>query len=238
MMDNYIIRNFDRPSVEIIEAFKDLDVSTVYEAQGKKGLVSHEIRPIQEGAYIVGPAVTVVCRGDDNLMIHAAIELCKPGDVLVVTTIGETTAGMVGELIVLALQKRGVKGLIIDAGVRDVTRIKELGFPVWSKSISSQGTTKKKGGRVNAEVVCGGIIIHPGDLVLADDDGIVIVEKEEATTSYKLARARMQKEEITKKRIANGELGIDFYGLRETLRKEDVRYFDSVEEFSKIKVEN
>lgn len=231
MTDKYIIRNIDRPNQELIEAYKELDVSTVYEAQGKKGLVNHEIKPIQEGAFIVGPAVTVVCRGDDNLMIHAAIEVCKPGDILVVTTIGETSAGMIGELIVLALRKRGVQGIIIEAGVRDVSRIRELGFPVWSKYISSQGTTKIKGGRVNSEVVCGGIVIHAGDLVLADDDGIVIVKKEEVIKSLELSQERQQKEEITKKRIANGELGLDFYRLRETLEKEEVIYFDTIEEF-------
>lgn len=233
-MDKFVICNIDRPNQYLIDAYLELDVSTVYEAQGKKGLLCPVIKPIQEGAYIVGPAITVSCRAGDNLMIHAAIEVCKPDDILVVTTVGESTAGMIGELIVMALQKRGVGGLIIEAGVRDVKRIKELGFPVWSKAVSSQGTTKIQGGTVNGKVVCGGTIIHAGDLVLADDDGIVVVEYGEVESSLAQSRARIQKEEMTKKRIANGELGLDFYGLRETLEKQDVHYYENMKEYMEV----
>ncbi|GAE35028.1 4-carboxy-4-hydroxy-2-oxoadipate aldolase/oxaloacetate decarboxylase [Halalkalibacter akibai] len=232
-MEKIVIKNINRPARNMIEEYKRLDVSTVYEAQGKVGLVDRNIRPIQEGAYICGPAVTAVCYAGDNLMIHAAIETCQPGDILVVTTIGDSGAGMIGELIVMALQKRGVQGLIIDAGVRDVSRIKELGFPVWSKAISSEGTTKTRGGAVNTEAVLGGCLIQAGDLILADDDGVVNVKNSNVESTLELSKKRLQKEEVTKQKINNGELSLDFYGLRETLEKENVIYYDSTQELVK-----
>lgn len=234
-MEKYIVKNIEKPRKDIIEDFKKIDVSTVYEAQGKIGLLDREIRPIQSGTFICGPAVTVVCHAGDNLMIHAAIEVCQPGDILVVTTIGESSDGMMGELMVLALQKRGVQGLIIDSGIRDVARIRELGFPVWSRTISSKGTTKLKGGWVNSEAVCGNCIIEPGDLILADDDGVVNVKKSDVVSVLGLANQRLEKEEKTKERIAKGELSLDFYGLRETLIKEYVKYYESVNELPKNK---
>ncbi|MDT8861838.1 4-carboxy-4-hydroxy-2-oxoadipate aldolase/oxaloacetate decarboxylase [Alkalihalobacillus sp. MEB130] len=229
-MEKFVIKNIKRPEKNIVEEYKRLDVSTVYEAQGKKGLINHEIQPVQNNSFICGPAVTAVCYAGDNLMIHAAIEVCQPGDILVVTTIGESTSGMIGELIVMALQKRGVKGLIIDSGIRDVARIRELGFPVWSKAISSEGTTKNRGGAVNAAAICGGCLIEPGDLILADDDGVVNVKKKDLETTLELSKKRMQKEEMTKEKINNGELSLDFYGLREMLEKENVVYYDSYQE--------
>lgn len=155
-------------------------MSIVYEAQGKQGLLGYGLKPIQQGASICGPAVTAVCYAGDNLMIHAAIEVCRPRDVLVVATIGEGIHGMIGELIVRALMKRGVQGLVIDVGIRDVKQIRELGFPVWSKSVYPEGTTKTRGGWVNTPAVCAGVLIHPGDLIMADDDGIVVIRKDEA----------------------------------------------------------
>lgn len=229
-MEKFVLKNIERPSKNIIEEYKRLDVSTVYEAQGKIGLINREIRPVQENSFVCGPAVTVVCYAGDNLMIHAAIEVCQPGDILVVTTIGDSSAGMIGELIVMALQKRGVQGLIIDAGIRDVARIRELGFPVWSRAISSEGTTKNRGGAVNADAICGGSIIQPGDLILADDDGIVNVKKSNLVSSLELSKKRMLNEEITKEKINNGELSLDFHGLREILEKENVVYYDSIRE--------
>jgi len=225
-VEKYVIRQIGRPDPGVLEQFGQFDVSTVYEAQGKIGLI-RGIRPVQQGASICGPAVTAVCYAGDNLMIHAAIEVCQPGDVLVVSTIGEGTHGMVGELIVTALMRRGVKGLIIDSGVRDVRRIREMGFPVWAKAISPEGTTKSRGGWVNAEAVCGGCVVRPGDLVLADDDGIVTVRREDAPAVIELVRQRMAREEKTKERIMNGELSVDFYHLRETLAKEKVNYYDT-----------
>lgn len=227
-MEKYVVRTIPRPDQSLIDAFQKLDVSTVYEAQGKVGLLSHEIRPILENTLICGPAVTATCFAGDNLMIHAAIEVCQPGDILVVSTIGESTAGMIGELIVLALQKRGVKGVVIDAGIRDVARIRELGFPIWTKAISSQGTTKLRGGWVNAPALCGGAVVNPGDLIMADDDGVVVVRQDQLPNVLEASQQRMKKEEQTKAKIANGELSLDFYSLREVLEKENVKYYDSL----------
>lgn len=232
-MQKYVLKNIRRPEPEIIQQFQKLDVSTVYEAQGKIGLVSREIKPIIPNAFICGPAVTAVCYAGDNLMIHAAIEVCQPGDVLVITTIGDSTHGMIGELIITALQKRGVQGIIIDAGTRDVARIRELGFPVWTKAVSPEGTTKSRGGWVNAPAICGGASVTPGDLILADDDGVVVVRQDDLHTALEASKQRLQKEEQTKAKIARGELSLDFYSLRDVLRKENVEYYEnqsSVEE--------
>ncbi|GAB7056305.1 MULTISPECIES: 4-carboxy-4-hydroxy-2-oxoadipate aldolase/oxaloacetate decarboxylase [unclassified Paenibacillus] len=228
-MERYIVRNIDRPDQTIIEQFSKLDVSTVYEAQGKIGLVSHELQTVKPGNKICGPAVTVTCYAGDNLMIHAAIEICKPGDVLVITTIGESRTGMIGELIVNALMKRGVQGVVTEAGIRDVAKIRECGFPVWSKAIHSQGSTKSRGGWVNAPAVCGGASVNPGDLVMADDDGIVFVKKEDLKLALESSNQRMAKEENTKARIERGELSLDFYNLRGILEKENVVYYESEE---------
>jgi 4-hydroxy-4-methyl-2-oxoglutarate aldolase len=225
-MQKYVVRNIPRPEPEILESYRDLDTSTVYEAQGKLGLMHPYMRPLIQGSRICGPAVTVICPAGDNLMIHAAIEVCRPGDVLVVTTIGESNHGMVGELIVRALMKRGVQGLVIDSGIRDAAVIRSLGFPVWSKAIHSMGTTKNRGGWVNAPAVCAGAQVAPGDLVIADDDGVVVVRREDLNSSLEAARKRVEKEAVTKTRIENGELSLDFYGLRETLKSEQVMYYD------------
>ncbi|NOU94492.1 4-carboxy-4-hydroxy-2-oxoadipate aldolase/oxaloacetate decarboxylase [Paenibacillus sp. LMG 31456] len=228
-MERYVVRNIERPDKTIIEDFSKLDVSTVYEAQGKIGLVSHELKTVRQGNMICGPAVTVTCFAGDNLMIHAAIEVCKPGDVLVITTIGESTTGMIGELIINALMKRGVQGVVSEAGIRDASRIRECGFPVWSRAIHSQGSTKSRGGWVNAPTVCGGASVNPGDLVMADDDGVVFVKKEDLKFALESSNRRMSKEEDTKARIERGELSLDFYSLRGILEKENVVYYESEE---------
>lgn len=232
-MEKYVVRNITRPSQEILEEYNQLDVSTVYEAQGKQGLLSRELRPIIEGAKLCGPAVTVTCPTGDNLMVHAAIEVCKPGDILVVNTIGESRAGMIGELIVTALIKRGVKGIITEAGIRDVAQLRELGFPVWTRSIYSQGNNKSKGGWVNAPAVCGGMLVNPGDLILADDDGVVVVKKGDLETTLEASKQRGIKEVGTKEKIARGELSLDFYNLRPVLAKEGVVYYDSEADLKK-----
>lgn len=229
-MEKYVIRHVDRPAQALVDAFKDMGVSTVYEAQGKIGLMDYRLKPILPGTAICGPAVTAVCPAGDNLMIHAAIEVCQPGDVLVVTTIGESVCGMIGELIVRALMMRGVQGVVIDAGIRDVRQIRELGFPVWTKAVHSQGTTKSRGGWVNAPAVCGGVTVHPGDLILADDDGVVVVKKQDVHTSLQAARQRLKKEAGTLEKIARGELSLDYYQLRPVLEREQVVYYDSEDE--------
>lgn len=228
-MQKYVIKNINRPSSDILEKYRNLDVSTVYEAQNKQGLMNYEIQPIQSNQFIVGPAVTAVCYAGDNLMIHAAIEVCKPGDILVITTIGENVAGMIGELIVKALIKRGVQGVIINSAIRDVARIRELNFPIWTKAIHSAGTNKIKGGWVNAQTVCADVIVNPGDLILADDDGIVVVKKEDIQDTLQASNKRLEKEEQTKEKIENGELSLDFYNLRPTLEKENVVYYEDEE---------
>jgi len=228
-MQKYVLKNIERPEADIIEKYRNLDVSTVYEAQGKQGLMNYQLQPIQSNKSIVGPAVTTICYAGDNLMIHAAIEVCKPGDILVITTIGENVAGMIGELIVKALIKRGVQGVIIDSAIRDVARIRELNFPVWTKAVHSAGTNKFKGGWVNAPTVCADVIVNPGDLILADDDGVVVVKKEDLQDTLEASIKRLEKEEQTKAKIENGELSLDFYNLRPTLEKENVLYFEDEE---------
>lgn len=226
-MQKYVKLNIHRPGQHVVQSFSGFDVSTVYEAQGKQGLMDHGLRPLSPGSSVCGPAVTAICYAGDNLMIHAAIEACQPGDVLVVSTVGTRShCGMIGELIVHALIQRGVKGLIIDAGARDAQRIRELGFPVWSRAICSEGTTKVRGGWVNADAICGGAQVSPGDLIMADDDGIVVVKQDELKQTEELTRQRMNKEVQTKAKIANGELSIDFYHLREVLQKENVVYLN------------
>lgn len=225
-MQKYVARNISRPAQAVVDSYSRHDVSTVYEAQGKTGLLSHRLRPIIPNSKICGPAVTVICPAGDNLMIHAAIEVCKPGDILVVTTIGESRSGMIGELIALALMKRGVQGIVIDAGIRDVARLRDLGFPVWSSAIYSQGTTKNRGGWVNAPAVCGGIQIRPGDLILADDDGVAAVVQDDLPRTLEAVLKRVSREEQTKEQIARGELSLDFYGLRSVLQQEEVGYLD------------
>lgn len=229
-MEKYVLRNIPRPNKAITDEFAELGVATVYEAQGKIGLMDDGIKPILQNCSICGPAVTAICYAGDNLMIHAAIEVCQPGDVLVVTTIGQEKAGMIGELIVQSLIKRGVKGVVIDSGIRDVARIRALGFPVWTRSITPRGTTKIHGGWVNAEAVCGGVIVNPGDLIVADDDGVVVVKKQDIDFALAASRERKKKEELTSKRIQEGQLSVDFYGFREVLQKQKVVYYDNQEE--------
>lgn len=233
-MEKYVVRNIARPDEKLLEEYKKLDVSTVYEAQGKQGLMNPELKPILNDKKIAGPAVTAVCYAGDNLMIHAAIEVCKPGDILVITTVGETIAGMIGELIVTALIKRGVQGVIIDSGIRDVARIRSLGFPVWTKAVHSAGTGKTRGGWVNVPAVCAGTLVHPGDLILADDDGVVVVKKADVELTLESSYQRLQKEERTKEKISQGELSIEFYNLRPILEKENVIYYDGEEELRGI----
>lgn len=233
-MEKYVVRNFPRPDEKYISEFEKLDVSTVYEAQGKQGLMHHRIRPIQTGKLVCGSAVTVTCYAGDNLMIHAAIEVCKPGDILVVSTIGESVNGMIGELIVRGLMAKGVQGVIIDAGVRDVERVRKLGFPIWSRAIHSQGTTKALGGWVNAPTLCGEVNVNPGDLILADDDGVVVVKQEELQESLEASHKLIEKEESVKEKIANGEISVDFHHLRPVLKKANVVYYDDIKDVQSV----
>jgi len=233
-MERYIVKRIPRCDENTCNEFARLGSATVYEAQGQTGLLNVRIKPIQQDASVCGPAVTVICPAGDNLMIHAAVECCEPGDILVVTTEGESNKqGMIGELLAKSLMKRGVKAVIMDGGVRDTAQIRELGFPVWTTSIVCTGTTKSKAGWVNAPAVCAGTLVEPGDLMVADDDGVVVVKREDIPEVLEKSLAREKKEQGTTQKIEEGQLGIDFYGFREVLAKLGVRYYDTVEEADK-----
>jgi 4-hydroxy-4-methyl-2-oxoglutarate aldolase len=201
-------------------------VATVHEAQGRTGLMRPYMRPIYPAARVAASAVTVSCQPGDNLMIHAAIEVCQPGDVLIVTTTSESDDGMFGELLATSCLAHGIVGLVIDAGVRDVADLTSMNFPVWSKAISAQGTVKASPGSVNVDVVCAGAIVHPGDVIVGDQDGVVIVRRDAAAEVARLGSARVEKEQKSRERLRAGELGVDFYGLRAKLDELGVQYID------------
>jgi 4-hydroxy-4-methyl-2-oxoglutarate aldolase len=212
-----IVRNIPRAEAAVIETLGKLGVATVHEAQGRSGLLRPYMRPIYPAARAAGSAITVSCQAGDNLMIHAAIELCRAGDVLVVTTTSESTDGMFGELLAVSARAHGVVGLIIDAGVRDVADLTTMEFPVWAKAIHSQGTVKATAGSANVPVVCAGAAIAPGDVIVADVDGVVVVPRQAAAEVARLGNERLVKEEKARERLRKGELGLDFYGLRAKL---------------------
>ncbi len=217
-MRHLIVQNIDRADDAVIKGLAVEGVSTVHEAMGRpQGLLRPEISPIQRGARIAGSAVTVLCQAGDNLMIHAAVEYCRPGDILVVTTFSPSTDGMFGELLGTSLRARGVIGLILDAGIRDVVELNELGFPVWARAVSAHGTVKATPGSVNVEVVCAGAVVHPGDVIVADDDGVVVVPRLEAAAVLAASQARTAKEAANRTKLAAGELGVDMYNLRAKL---------------------
>jgi 4-hydroxy-4-methyl-2-oxoglutarate aldolase len=201
-------------------------VATVHEAQGRSGLIRPYMRPIYAAARVAGSAVTVLCGPGDNLMIHAAIAVVQAGDVLVVATRSESTDGMFGELLAQSCLAHGVAGLVIDAGVRDTAEITALGFPVWSKAVSAQGTSKTIAGSVNLPVVCAGAYISPGDVIVGDSDGVVVVRRESAEAVVAAADQRLAKEDHTRERLKAGELGLDIYGLRDMLAQQGVVWRD------------
>jgi 4-hydroxy-4-methyl-2-oxoglutarate aldolase len=221
-----VVRRIPRPDPEVIRVLHDLGVATVHEAQGRTGLMKPYMRPIYPQAKVAGPAVTISSHPGDNLMIHAAVEVCQPGDVLVVTCTSDSTDGMFGELLATSLIAHGVRGLIIDAGVRDVGELTAMDFPVWAKAIHAQGTVKNTGGSVNIPVICAGAAIRPGDVVIGDVDGVVVVPREKAEQVAKAGQARLAKEEKNRERLRAGELGVDFYGLRAKLKELGVEYVD------------
>jgi len=225
-MNNRVIRKISRAEAELIRALGGLGVATIHEAQGRTGLMKPYLRPIYTGARLAGSAVTVSCHPGDNLMIHAAIEVCEPGDVLVVATTSESTDGMFGELLATSCRAHAIAGLVIDAGVRDVTDITAMEFPVWAKAISAQGTVKASPGSVNVDIVCAGALVHAGDVIVGDQDGVVVVRRPDAAEAAQLSAVRVEKEKWSRERLRAGELGLDFYNLRARLKELGVEYVD------------
>ncbi|GHF96655.1 MULTISPECIES: 4-carboxy-4-hydroxy-2-oxoadipate aldolase/oxaloacetate decarboxylase [Amycolatopsis] len=231
-MKPVIVTDPPRADLDQVARLADYGVATVHEALGRSGLLSAGLRPIQDGVRVGGTAVTALCWPGDNLMIHAAVEQCREGDVLVVTTTSPCRDGLFGELFATALRHRGVRGLVTTTGVRDVADLRALGFPVWSAAISAQGTVKATAGAVNVPVVVGGQLVRPGDGILADDDGVLCVRREDVPSGLEKARARLEKEAAAREAFATGQLGLDRYGLREKLEALGVRYL-TAEEYEK-----
>jgi 4-hydroxy-4-methyl-2-oxoglutarate aldolase len=228
-MKTVVVRNIERADAGIVARLGALGVSTVHEAYGRAGLMKPYMRPVWAGGEAAGTAVTVLAHPGDNWMIHVAVEQCRAGDVLVVGCSADNTDGMFGDLLATSLKARGVKGLIIDAGCRDVKTLREMGFPVWSKAISAKGTVKAALGAVNVPVVCAGVNVEPGDAVIADDDGVVVVRRKDVAEVAAKGEKRQADEEGKRKLLASGALGLDMYNMREPLAKAGLVYLDKPE---------
>jgi 4-hydroxy-4-methyl-2-oxoglutarate aldolase len=213
-----VVRTIRRASLELVHQLGEMGVATVHEAQGRSGLMRPYMRPIYPKARVAGTALTVSCHPGDNMMIHAALSVCRVGDVLVVAPVSDSTDGMFGDLLAVSAQAHGVLGLVIDAGVRDTADLEEMKFPVWARAIHSQGTVKATPGSVNVDVVCAGALVRPGDAIIGDRDGVVVVPRERVDEVCVLSQERIAKEERTRERLRAGELGFDFYGMKDKLK--------------------
>jgi 4-hydroxy-4-methyl-2-oxoglutarate aldolase len=220
-----VYEKIERSDPELVRQLSRFGVSTIHEADRRRGYM-HEIKPIVSGLSICGPAVTSLDHTGDNLMIHAALEVCQPGDVLVVTTLSPSTHGMFGDLLATLCIARGLAGVIIDAGARDVRDLRAMNFPIWTRTISSQGTAKSNPGWVNVPVICGQVNVRPGDVIAADDDGVVVIPKERLEMVVAAAQAREDNEAKARERFARGELSLDVVNLRLVLERFGVRYPD------------
>ena len=225
-MAGLVVRNFERVDPAIVDAFAQFGVATVHEAQARTGLLAAQIEPIYAGAHVAGSAITVSVPPGDNWMVHVAVEQCRPGDVVVVAPTGPSDHGYLGELVATALQYRGVRGFVVDAGVRDVAELTRMDFPVWSRCVSALGTVKETLGDVNVTIECGGQLVSPGDVVVADDDGVVVVPRARAAEVLDASREREEKETASRARYAAGELSLDVQEMREELAEKGLRYVD------------
>ncbi|MFC8671898.1 4-carboxy-4-hydroxy-2-oxoadipate aldolase/oxaloacetate decarboxylase [Streptomyces griseorubiginosus] len=230
-MSGVIVTGPPKADLKDVDALARYGVATVSEVMGRTGLLGPLVRPVQQGVRVAGTAVTVLSWPGDNLMIHAAVEQCGEGDLLVVTTTSPCTDGLFGELFATALQRRGVRGVVLNTGIRDTQALREMGFAAWSRAVSAQGTVKATGGSVNVPIAVDGQVIRPGDVILADDDGVVVVPRERARETAERAEAREAKEAATRAAFLDGQLGLDRYGLRETLKELGVEY-RAYEEFT------
>ena len=219
-----VVRSLEQAPTNVVSALEKFGVTTVHEAQGRCGLLAAYMRPIYSGAVIAGSAVTVSLPPGDNLMIHVAVEVCRSGNILVVAPTSPSTDGYFGELLATSLRAHGVRGLIIDAGCRDIRALTEMKFPVWSRAVSSQGTVKSTLGSVNVPIICAGALVEAGDVIVADDDGVVVVKRTEAREVAAAAEQRAKKENTTRERLARGELGLDIYGLRKKITEMGLKY--------------
>ena len=221
-----VVRNIHRADAGAIATLERLGVSTVHEAQGRSGLMAPYMRPLWRGARIAGSAVTALCHPGDNWMIHVACDVLKKGDILVVACSSENTDGAFGDLLATSLKALGAKGIVLDMGCRDAAEITEMKFPLWSRAISARGTVKATIGSVNVPVVCAGVNIKPGDVIVADDDGVVVVDRKQAAEVARLGMEREKKEAGSRARLQKGELGLDIYDMRKTLADKGLKYID------------